>query len=60
MLRIEFLNDGTGDWIDGNYNYKVYVNDEKISEGRIEHHNRLSGWQGLVNCLSKQVFEDPN
>jgi hypothetical protein len=57
MLIITFHNDSTGDEIEGNYDYSVYINREKISEGRIENHNRLSGWEGLVSLLAKKVYK---
>jgi len=72
MLRIEIVNDGTANTPDniahpingepfcliGNYNYKVYINLDLISEGRISGHNRLTGWQGLLSCLDKEVNSD--
>jgi hypothetical protein len=58
MLTIEIVNDGTGDEVVGNYNYKVFINKEKIDSGRIEWHNRLSGWRGLISCLAEVVFPD--
>lgn len=48
MLRVQFINDGTGTKEVGNYDYKVFVNLKKIAEGRIEGHSRADGWQGLV------------
>lgn len=72
MLRIEIVNDGTANipgniayppnsepfYLVGNYNYKVYINLDLVSKGRIEHHNRLTGWQGLLSCLDKAVNGD--
>ena len=55
MLIITFHNDGTGDVIEGNYDVKVYVNREEIWSGRIEEHDRVSGWQGLVRTLAKRA-----
>lgn len=55
MLVIKFVNDGTGDELEGNYDYKVQINNRTIAEGRIESHNRLTGWQGLVSCLAKSL-----
>jgi len=57
MLLVVFHNDGTGNEIDGNYDVDVYINKEKIWTGRIENHNRLTGWQGLVKCLSRKVWK---
>ena len=55
MLTINFVNDGTGDppEVVGNYDYEVYSNYTKIAEGRVENHNRITGWRGLVACLVK-------
>lgn len=58
MLQITFVNDGTGDLIEGNYDVVVSVNGEAIYKCRVENHNRLSGWPGLVSCLAKQVFQE--
>jgi len=55
VLLIKIVNDGTGDKIWGNYNYEVFVNKTKIANGRIEDHNRLSGWESLVRLLAEKV-----
>jgi len=70
MLKITIINDGTANkekeniayppdgvpfCIIGNYDYKVYVNTTLVGEGRIEGHNRLTGWEGLVSCLNMIV-----
>ena len=69
MLRIEIVNDGTANIPDnmayppdgepfaiiGNYDYKVFINDTVVHKGRIESHNTLSGWGGLVSCLNKDI-----
>jgi len=55
MLTLKIHNDSTGDEITGNYNYSVFVNYEKIAEGRVENHNRLSGWEGLIRQLAKEL-----
>ena len=55
MLIITFHNDGTGDVLEGNYNIKVYINKTEIWNGRIEHHDRLTGWQGLIGMLASQT-----
>ena len=69
MLRIEILNDGTANIpentayppgeesfvIVGNYDYRVFINDKLISEGKIYSHNRITGWQGLLSCLNMRV-----
>jgi len=55
MLTLRIHNDGTGNKLIGNYDYSVFVNYEKIAEGRVENHNRLSGWEGLIRQLAKQL-----
>lgn len=71
MLRIEIVNDGTANRpentvylpnqepfaIIGNYDYRIFINNDLVGSGRIEEHNRLSGWQGLVSCLNRAVNE---
>lgn len=60
MLIITFHNDSTGNPPDeiGNYDYTVYVNKRKIHAGRIEGHDRSSGWEGLVSDLVNNLFKD--
>ena len=72
MLRIEIVNDMTAHiseniatdpdgfeiCILGNYDYKVFVNSKLVGKGRIESHNRLTGWEGLISCLNKAVNGD--
>lgn len=58
MLIITFHNDGTGDVIEGNYDYSVYINKDLIYTGRLEGHNRLDGWQDLIHILSNKIKED--
>jgi len=60
MLMIYFHNDGTGDAIEGNYDVSVFINKTLLWEGRIEEHNRLTGWQGLVRLLAMKTLEDMN
>lgn len=57
MLKVLFLNDGTGDppEILGNYKYKVMINDRVLEEGYLEDHNRLTGWMGLVRYFAEKV-----
>jgi len=57
MLILKIHNDSTGDKLIGNYNYSVFVNYDKIAEGRIENHNRLNGWEGLIQKLAKELEE---
>lgn len=57
MLIVTFHNDGTGDKIEGNYDVTVYINRTVIWVGRIEGHNRLSKWQGLVRLLAEKTQE---
>ena len=72
MLRIEIVNDGTANIPKniahppgrepynsiGNYDFRVFINDELVSEGRIERHVRMTGWEGLLSCLNKEVNGD--
>lgn len=55
MLAVIFVNDSTGDMDNGNYNYRVMVNKDVIAVGRVEGHNRNTGWQGLIKKLAKQI-----
>ena len=55
MLIITFLNDGTGDEIEGNYQWKVLMNRQVLAEGVIKSHNRISGWVGLVKYFAKAL-----
>jgi hypothetical protein len=55
MLSVLFLNDSTGDFIEGNYKWKVMLNQVVLAEGIIKGHNRLSGWQGLVKYFAESV-----
>ena len=60
MLTITFVNDKTGDFKIGNYDYEVFVNANKVAKGRIENHDRTSGWQGIVDDLSKVSHKSVN
>jgi len=57
MLIVTFHNDSTGDVLEGNYDVKVYVNRNEIWSGRVEGHDRLTGWEGLLKRLAGQVKE---
>jgi hypothetical protein len=59
MLIITLHNDGTGDLHYGNYDYEVFVNQKKISSGRVENHNRKIGWEALVKDLAAQLAINP-
>jgi hypothetical protein len=48
MLKLVFVNDGTGTEEVGNYDFKVYINEEEIKSGRVESHVRKDGWHSLV------------
>lgn len=56
MLEIIFVNDGTGGMLVGNYDVVVKINGEIIGNYRVENHNRLSGWEGLVHYFGSLVF----
>jgi len=55
MLILTFHNDSSGTFDIGNYDYKVYLNETPIAEGRVEDHKRSKGWQGLIKKLAKEV-----
>jgi len=55
MLIITFHNDGTGDEIEGNYNWKVHLNHNILDRGKIKGHNRLTGWKGLLRYFVEEV-----
>jgi len=55
MLAIMFLNDGTGNDIEGNYKWKVMLNQRVLAEGTLKGHNRLSGWEGLVKYFARAL-----
>ena len=69
MIRIDIVNDGTANipeniahppgrdpfYILGNYKYKIYANATLLHEGRLEDHLVLSGWEGLISLLDKDV-----
>jgi hypothetical protein len=54
MLRIDIVNDATGDSEIGNYDYNIYVNAEKISEGKIKSFKRKDGYMELI----KWIYEE--
>jgi hypothetical protein len=55
MLIITLHNDGTGDLLTGNYDYKVYINDRLLARGRVEDHPRDEGYRGLIKALAGVV-----
>ena len=57
MLTITFHNDGTGENGRGNYDYTVYVNKNKIAEGRLENHYR-GDWRRLVLDLADDLDKE--
>lgn len=58
MLSILFLNDGTGDEIEGNYKWKVMINKRVLAQGELKGHNRLTGWEGLVKYFASTIEEN--
>ena len=72
MLKIIIINDSTANTpentavdsegkefcIVGNYDFKVFINDKLVGKGRIEGHNRITGWGGLIACLDEAVNGD--
>jgi len=57
MLTITFYNDGTGENGKGNYNYVVYINQKKITEGRLENHYR-GDWRRLMIDLGDDLDKE--
>ena len=55
MLKIVFVNDGTGDEVVGNYDYRVFVNETLIADGRVEGHIRQTGWRGLITWMANRI-----
>ncbi len=58
MLRITFINDGTGSEEVGNYDYIVSVNLYQIARGRVEGHIRADGWEGLIKLFDDIISDD--
>jgi len=52
MMYIKLHNDGTGSDMEGNYDVEVLINSICVWRGRVEGHNRASGWRQLVEDLS--------
>ena len=57
MLIITIQNDKSGTLKNRNYNYSVYANTHKLGTGRIEGHDPINGWQGLVAQLAERVHD---
>lgn len=55
MLAIVFVNDGTGDIYEGNYDYKVFINKTCLAEGKLNGHDRRLGWKGLAQHFSDHI-----
>jgi hypothetical protein len=55
MLRIEIINDGTGDEKVGFYEYAVFINNDCIAEGGIDFHLRANGWISLVDKVVRDA-----
>lgn len=72
MLKIIITNDGTANIPEniatppngkpftmvGHYDYKIYIDNKMVGQGRIASHNRLTGWEGLISCLNKAINGD--
>lgn len=52
MLRIEFINDQTGNDDSANYKMRVFVNDKQIAEKSVYGHERSTGWEALVRLAT--------
>ena len=55
MLIVEIHNDSTGKDSSANYNVRVKVNLEIISEFRVEGHNRRDGWKKLLQEVAEKA-----
>ena len=55
MILLKIVNDGTGDSLQGNYDYQVYVNKDLILSGRVENHNRYDGLKTLIKLVSIDI-----
>ena len=55
MLIITIQNDKSGTLDSRNYDYSVYINTHKLAKGRIEAHDPVKGWQGLIRQLAEDV-----
>lgn len=54
MLEIKIINDETGNEITGNYDYYILINGNQVYQGRIEYHDRRTGWDGVIRMLAQQ------
>ena len=54
MLIVTITNDKSGTLTSRNYEYGVYVNKNKIAQGRVEGHDPKDGWKGLVKQLAEE------
>jgi hypothetical protein len=52
VLTVRLHNDGTGSNASANYDATVRVNDKLIWQGRVEGHDRDSGWPTLLRQLA--------
>ena len=57
MLILTVQNIGGAD-DNARYEYKVYINRERIAEGNVEGHNRADGWAKLVMMIAEQHLAD--
>jgi hypothetical protein len=55
MLIIYFHNDGTGDWVVGNYKWAVCINSTLLAHGKLKGHKRGTLWKGLVRDFAKSI-----
>jgi hypothetical protein len=52
VLIVVAHNDGTGSDHDANYNVEIRINDIVIASGYLMHHDRNSGWRGLLRQIA--------
>jgi hypothetical protein len=55
MLIILCQNDGTGETNMANYYCQVRVNETVIASGRVENHDRATGWRSLIEKVIKET-----
>lgn len=59
MLVVALRNDGTGTNDDACYDVVVTLNEQVLYEGRVEGHDRDTGWRGLLTDLVQQSEQPP-
>ena len=55
MLWMKVVNDGSGTLQVGNYTYSVFVNEQKLTDGKITGYKRVRGWKTLLRKAVKEA-----